>query len=230
MPIERNSARPEGVRRTSFAVRSAQGAEVAAWTVTRGEPSTCSAASSGALCVDQQVVALLERSLVKRAARGREPAGRRYRHFGVVDEVVAMVAARGCADQRAVTLRRIGAASAGEIKRQRSPALERLRPMPAADASLGGAERKVSHARLPGKFAGILEPVVEPLQQQGVRVKRGVRAEVAVADTRSPGNVQPRSGRPGTAAPPRASTARESRRTCPSDTCRTSRSRVAPEP
>jgi hypothetical protein len=56
------------------------------------------------------------------------------------------------------------------------------------------SEHKVTHARLLGERARILEPMVEPAQQDRVRVKQRLGTKVRRPDTIAPGNVHPRPG------------------------------------
>ena len=52
----------------------------------------------------------------------------------------------------------------------------------------------MADARLGGKLAGILQPVIEPAQQDRVGIEQRFRAKIRGADAIAPGNVNPRAG------------------------------------
>ena len=56
------------------------------------------------------------------------------------------------------------------------------------------AQHEMTNARLAGKFARIFQPVIEPAQQNRVRIEQRLRAKIRSANAIAPGNVLPRSG------------------------------------
>ncbi len=133
--------------------------------------------------VDQQVVAQLEHRLIKLATRRRRPSGREHRYFRVVDKKIAgLLRPRRVRGQRTVALagiRQSGAVQVPGVSPFGGPGL-RLRP-----AVL--TQHKVSDARFTGKFTGVLQPVIEPAQQECICVEQCLGAELGHSRPIAPG-------------------------------------------
>ena len=140
--------------------------------------------------VDEQVVAQFKRRLVEGTTETLRTAGRGDRHFRIIDkDVTRLFAGRGKGRQRAVPLARVGTAAAVQIERTGGLRRPFVSGMPFVSA-----HGKVPYPRLLGELTGVLQPVVEPTQQEVVRVEIRRRTQTGLTRLIAPRNVDPRPG------------------------------------